>query len=86
MILFALRFCLSNDYHSVALGIDIAKQSFELHGHDESGRVVKLSGNKLPAFVVNLPPCVIGMEACGGADLLISRSALRINQVFMTFY
>ena len=53
------------------LGIDIAKQSFELHGHDESGHVVlkkKLSRNKLPEFVANLPPCVIGMEACGGAN------------------
>ncbi len=52
------------------LGIDIAKQSFQLHGVDEGGQVVlkkKLSRGKLMAFMANLPPCVIGMEACGGA-------------------
>ena len=73
------------------LGIDLAKQSFELHGHNKSERVVlkkKISGNKLPALVANLPPCVIAMEACSsGADLmLIPRSALRMNLVFRTFY
>jgi transposase len=34
------------------------------------GRIVlrkKLSRNKLTAFVANLPPCLIGLEACGGA-------------------
>jgi len=52
------------------LGIDLAKQSFQLHGVDESGQTVlrkKLTRNKLSAFVANLPPCVIGLEACGGA-------------------
>ncbi|MBT8419656.1 MAG: IS110 family transposase, partial [Gammaproteobacteria bacterium] len=52
------------------LGIDIAKQSFQLHGVDEGGHIVfkkKLTRGKLVTFVANLPPCVIGMEACGGA-------------------
>lgn len=52
------------------LGIDLAKQSFQLHGVDEHGHVVlrkKLSRSQLPAFVANLPPCLIGLEACGGA-------------------
>jgi transposase len=52
------------------LGIDLAKQSFQLHGIDKVGRIVlrkKLSRNKLTAFVANLPPCLIGLEACGGA-------------------
>jgi transposase len=52
------------------LGIDIAKQSFQLHGVDEGGHVVlkkKLTRVKLTATIANLPPCVIGMEACGGA-------------------
>ena len=52
------------------LGIDLAKQSFQLHGVDESGQVVlrkKLSRNKLMAFMVQLPACRVGLEACGGA-------------------
>lgn len=52
------------------LGIDLAKNSFQLHGVDENGNVVlkkKLSRNKLSPFVANLPPCLIGLEACGGA-------------------
>lgn len=52
------------------LGIDLAKQSFQLHGVDEHGHVVlrkKLSRSQLRAFVANLPPCLIGLEACGGA-------------------
>lgn len=52
------------------LGIDLAKQSFQLHCVDEHGHVVlrkKLSRSQLRAFVANLPPCLIGLEACGGA-------------------
>jgi len=52
------------------LGIDLAKQSFQLHGVDKAGQTVfrkKLDRNKLTAFVANLPPCLIGLEACGGA-------------------
>lgn len=52
------------------LGIDLAKQSFQLHGVDKAGQIVfrkKLNRNKLTAFIANLPPCLIGLEACGGA-------------------
>jgi transposase len=52
------------------LGIDLAKRSFQLHGVDETGQVVfkkKLSREKLVIFIANLPPCLIGLEACGGA-------------------
>ncbi|MCU7849340.1 MAG: IS110 family transposase [Candidatus Thiodiazotropha sp. (ex Lucinoma kastoroae)] len=52
------------------LEIDLAKQSFQLHGVDEAGQTVlkkKLSRKQLSAFVAQLPPCLIGMEACGGA-------------------
>ena len=52
------------------LGIDLAKLSFQLHGVDDTGNTVlkkKLSRNKLCEFIVKLPPCVIGLEACGGA-------------------
>jgi transposase len=52
------------------LGIDLAKQSFQLHGVDENGQVVlkkKLSRKQLTAFIARLPICLIGLEACGGA-------------------
>jgi len=52
------------------LGIDLAKQSFQLHGVDASGRVVlkkKLNRGQLSAFIAQLPACRIGMEACGGS-------------------
>ena len=52
------------------LGIDLAKNSFQLHGVNDAGATVlkkKLVRNKLTAFIANLPPCLIGMEACGGA-------------------
>jgi len=52
------------------LGIDLAKQSFQLHGVDESAQDVlrkKLDRKKLAAYVARLPTCTIGIEACGGA-------------------
>ena len=52
------------------LGIDLAKNSFQLHGADESGQAVlkkKLSRKQLTAFIAKLLPCLIGLEACGGA-------------------
>lgn len=53
-----------------ALGIDIAKNVFELHGVDARGKTVykkRLSRGKLPEVLANLPPCLIGIEACGGS-------------------
>jgi transposase len=52
------------------LGIDLAKQSFQLHGVDATGKValkMKIPRKKLVETVANLPSCLIGMEACGGA-------------------
>ena len=52
------------------LGIDLAKNVFQLHGVDEQGKVVvrkKLTRPKLLPFVAQLAPCRIGMEACQGA-------------------
>jgi transposase len=51
-------------------GIDLAKKSFQLHGADKRGRqmlIKKLSRTKLKEFMVNLPPCLVAMEACGSA-------------------
>ena len=52
------------------IGIDLAKNVFQIHGVDERGKTVlkkKLKRDQLAAFFVNLPACLIGMEACGGA-------------------
>lgn len=41
------------------LGIDLSKQSFQLHGVDVNGDIVltkKLSRNKLSEFIAKLPP------------------------------
>jgi transposase len=53
------------------LGIDLAKNIFQLHGADNKGKAVlkkTLTRTKLPAFIANLPKCRIVMEACSGAN------------------
>ena len=53
------------------LGIDLAKNSFQLHGVDDEGKVTlrkKVSRSQLSSIIVNLPKCLIGMEACSGAS------------------
>ena len=55
------------------IGIDIGKNTFHLIGLDAAGNVVlrrKLSRAQLSVRLVNLPPCLIGMEACVGAHHL----------------
>jgi len=52
------------------VGIDLAKNVFSLHGVDERGQVVlrkTVSRAKLSELLVQLAPCLIGMEACSGA-------------------
>lgn len=52
------------------LGIDLAKDVFQLHGTDAKGHKVlskRLRRHKLATYIANLKPCMIGMEACGGA-------------------
>jgi transposase len=55
------------------IGIDIGKNSFHNVGHDERGAIVlrqKWSRGQVEARFANLPPCLIGMEACVGAHHL----------------
>jgi transposase len=52
------------------LGIDLAKHIFALHGVDTSGRVVLkqvVARASLTRMIAQLPPCLIGLEACSGA-------------------
>lgn len=52
------------------VGLDIAKNLFQIHGVDQHGKVLlqkQISRGKMLTFFANLPPCLIGMEACAGA-------------------
>lgn len=52
------------------LAIDVAKNVFQLHGAAADGSLVfrrRLTREQLSAFVVQLPPCDIAMEACASA-------------------
>jgi transposase len=52
------------------VGIDLAKNVFQVHGVDERGKGVlrkQLRRAQAAVFFGNLPPCVIGMEACASA-------------------
>jgi transposase len=52
------------------IGIDLGKTTFQICGMNACGVVVlrqKVSRRKLGQQLANLPPCLIGMEACAGA-------------------
>lgn len=52
------------------VAIDLAKKVFHLVGTDTTGKILwrkRLSRNALMPFIAQLPPVLIGMEACGGA-------------------
>jgi transposase len=50
------------------IGLDIAKNVFQVHGEDAGGRIVfqqKLRRGRVVAFFAKLAPCVVALEACG---------------------
>ena len=52
------------------VGLDLAKNVFQLHGADARGGALlrkKLRRAQVLPFFATLPPCVVAMEACGGA-------------------
>ena len=52
------------------VGLDIAKNLFQVHGADAQGRPVlkrKLARAKVLEFFATLPACLVGLEACGAA-------------------
>ncbi|MFZ0469802.1 MAG: IS110 family transposase [Thiogranum sp.] len=52
------------------VGIDLAKNVFQVHGVDRRGRPVIekcLKRKQMLVFFAQLTPCLVGMEACGGA-------------------
>ncbi|HWP15436.1 MAG TPA: IS110 family transposase [Xanthobacteraceae bacterium] len=55
------------------IGIDIGKNSFHVVGLDARGAIVlrqKWSRGQVEARFANMPPCLVGMEACVGAHHL----------------
>ena len=54
----------------ITVGLDLAKNVFQVHGADGTGRAVlrkKLRRAQVLEFFGQLPGCVVAMEACGGA-------------------
>jgi transposase len=52
------------------IGLDSAKNVFQIHGVDANGKVAirkQLKRGQVLAFFANVSPCLIGLEACGGA-------------------
>lgn len=52
------------------IGIDLAKNVFQVHGADDRGRTVlrkQLKRAQMLPFFAKLAPCKIGLEACGSA-------------------
>ena len=52
------------------IGLDLAKNVFQVHGVDERGKVVlrkQLTRSRVTEFFAALAPCLIGMEACGSS-------------------
>jgi transposase len=52
------------------VGIDLAKNVFQVHGVDARGKVAlckQVKRAQVAVFFANLPPCLIGMEACASA-------------------
>ncbi|MCU7807234.1 MAG: IS110 family transposase, partial [Candidatus Thiodiazotropha sp. (ex Semelilucina semeliformis)] len=56
---------------ATTIGIDLAKNVFQIHAADARGKTVftkRLSRKHFLSFFANLSPCRIGMEVCGGAN------------------
>jgi hypothetical protein len=54
----------------ITIGLDIGKNTFHLIGLDNRGAIairIKISRNQLIRRLVNLPPCLIGLEAGSGS-------------------
>src|SRR5207244_7227213 len=69
---------MSNRINSVVatMGIDIGKNAFHVVGLDRRGAIVlrqMWSRGQVEARLANMPPCLIGMEACVGAHHLSRR-------------
>jgi len=56
--------------HVSIIGVDIAKNIFQVHGIDDEGRSVlyrKVRRDRLVKLFEGIEPCLVGMEACATA-------------------
>jgi transposase len=56
--------------NTIMIGLDVAKNVFQVHGIDASGAVTvrrQLRRGQVERFFAGLAPCIVGLEACGGA-------------------
>ena len=61
------------------VGLDLAKNIFQVHAIAADGAVVvkrQVRRSQVLSFFARLPPCLIGMEACGGRTTGHARSKL----------
>lgn len=66
------------------IGIDLAKQVFQVHGVDRQGRARfnrRLTRAQMERFLIQQPHCLIAMEACGGAHHWARRAQAAGHQV-----
>ena len=52
------------------VGLDLAKHIFQIHGVDVCGRMIvskALRRKDVLVFFAQVPPCLVGLEACGSA-------------------
>ncbi len=65
--------------HVSTIGLDLAKYVFQVHGADIEGSPLfnrKLRRGELLRFFEKQPPCLIGIEACGGGRARSRSSAM----------
>lgn len=68
------------------VGLDLAKAVFQVHGINSQGRKLcakRLKRSEVMDFFANLPPVLVGMEACGGAHEWARRISSLGHQVKM---
>lgn len=62
--------------NTTTIGLDIAKRVFQVHGVNTRGQTTmtrRLKRAEVLRAFANLPPCLIGMEACGSCPYRLGR-------------
>lgn len=77
----------------ITIGLDFAKQVFQVHGVDGIGTVVlrKLRRDDVIGYFKTLPPCLIGVEACATGHhwarvLMALGHEVRLTPAYMDWY
>ena len=69
------------------VGLDIAKNVFQVHGVDAEGALAVAKAvrrGQLLSFFASLPPCVVGIEACSSAHHWLELRELRVTELRCT--